>query len=79
MEMSDNRNPLSIVDYVRKKKFENNPVQSKQSISLSVVFHRRLDIVVASVNKRDMLRKRGGHFSREDPRRCSYFIFIDQA
>lgn len=30
MEMSDNYNPLGIVDYATKKiKFKNNPVQSK--------------------------------------------------
>lgn len=67
----------SMLDYAMKK-IDNNPVHA-ESISCLAVFHRRLAVAVASVNKREMLRHRDRYFSREGPV-CTvcYFIFIDQ-
>lgn len=60
------------------QKMENNPVHT-ESISCLAVFHRRLAVAVANVNKRDLLRQWNRYFSRENPMRViRYFIFIDQ-
>lgn len=76
--MSDDRNPFSAPDYAAKK-IENNPVQA-ESISRPAIFHRRLAVVVAGVNKRGTLYQRepGILFRNETPCVVGYFIFIEQ-